>query len=86
VRPLFVVLALTLPIGLGATLYLSSAPAKKGAEQWLMRHYAATMTPPKSTPHAGIIISASPRPPVSGSEYVEKRGQPISPQPSAVGK
>jgi hypothetical protein len=85
-RALFVALALTLPIGLGATLYLSSATAKKSAEQWLLRNYAATMTPPKSTPSAGTIVSASPRPPVSGSEYVEKRGQPISPQPSAVDK
>jgi hypothetical protein len=79
-RPVVVVLALALPVGLGVVACFPSIPADVKANlQWLWRQYAGTMTPRVSKPNAGIFLFTSPRPPATGSVEGEKRGEPVLP-------
>jgi hypothetical protein len=79
VRTLVVALVLALPIGLAAGAYFLSAPTITGADlQWLLREYVGTSTPPRSKPHAGIIISTTSRLPEPDAEVGKKDGVPVS--------
>ena len=76
-----VALALTAALGAvgGAAVYVSiTQTITEPHLQWLLGQYAATVAPPKSKPHAGILISAAPRPPIADPEDVQKHDKPIS--------